>query len=94
MEVGKNIKNVVESENNMVEELKKEDKIQLQRDIVLTDILLRLTSLERILLEKKLISNEEYGEIMQKVLKEMHKAVEDAGFTDVANLLSIKMPQN
>lgn len=74
--------------------LTKEEQLKLQQDIAITDILLRLTALERILVKKNIINNDEFGVCLQEVLREMHKTLEDAGFSDVAKIVSMKMDKN
>lgn len=68
----------------------KDETLKAQQDITLIDLMLRLTSLEKLLIKKNIITETEYGSSLSEVLVEMTKTVKDAGYEDLSKILELK----
>jgi hypothetical protein len=67
--------------------MKKSEELEIQRDIAMTDILVRLTALEQLLLESKVINRDKYMELINSFVKEIDKKFKEA--TDNKGVLSV-----
>lgn len=69
-----NTKNVVVG--NMTDE-KKSSKLEITNDVLIADIMLRLTAIETLLLEKGVFTKEEFGATCEEIAKRVAKVVID-----------------
>jgi TPP-dependent pyruvate/acetoin dehydrogenase alpha subunit len=52
-------------------------KLEITNDILLADIMLRITTLEKILIDKGVIGKEEFLAVMEEIAKSVSKVVTD-----------------
>ncbi len=71
---------------------KKIDQNQMNGDVIIADIMLRLTAIERLLIKKNIVTNEELNEEIDTVANQIAEAVLSAVKTD-SSLSDLLIPE-
>jgi hypothetical protein len=71
-------------------DLTEEQKANVQRDIGLTDCLIRVQALETILKVKGVIEEKEYNDLLESILAKMDEKLKEMTGNGVSNLMDYK----
>lgn len=69
-------------------------KEDLASSTVIIDLVLRITAIEKLLLNKKIITDDEYKEELNSVLKQMTDILKVNGATEAADALNLSVIKN
>lgn len=70
--------------------IKTQSAEDLQRDISMIDLVLRLSALEQLLIKTNIIKENEFNEELTKTFEKMNKIVKDAGLEDLSKLIKVQ----
>jgi len=71
-------------------ELTEEQKANIQRDIGLTDCLVRIQALETLLKSKGIIQDTEYNSVLENILTKMDEKLKEINDKGISNLMNYK----